>query len=65
MKFRVTFTEKTNYEVIMEADSMEELLAALDDDDSILLDNDPQQYDSYIENIKVKDIDDEYYTNFI
>lgn len=65
MKFRVTFTEKTNYEVIMEANSMEELLAALDDDDSILLDNDPQQYDSYIENIKVKDIDDEYYTNFI
>lgn len=59
MKFRVTFTETTNYEVIMEADSMEELLAALDDDDSILWDNDPQADDSYIENIKVEDIDDE------
>lgn len=60
MKFRVTFTETTNYEVIMEADSMEELLAALDDDDSILWDNDPQADDSYIENIKVEDIDDEH-----
>lgn len=60
MKFRVTFTETTNYEVIMEANSIEELQAALDDDESILWDNDPQQDDSYVENIEVEDIDDEY-----
>ena len=35
MKFRVTFTETTNYEVIIEADSMEELLVVLDDNESI------------------------------